>query len=104
MTKPLKARKEPRQQPEVLKGWKQIADFLGEPVSVVKRWASEGMPVSEQGRFVTSSPEQLNGWLARESGKPVQLVTPETDLVSEMKRGVAFARQAKKGSSKSVKS
>ena len=83
----------------MLKGWKQIADFLGEPVSVVKRWASEGMPVSEEGRFVTSSPQQLNVWLGRESGKPVQLFTPETDLVSELRRGVAFARQGKQKSS-----
>jgi hypothetical protein len=79
-----------------LKGWKKIADFLGEPVSVVKRWESEGMPVVKQGRFVASSPEQLNVWLGRESGKPVHVVTPETDLTSELKRGLAFARQGKK--------
>jgi hypothetical protein len=79
-----------------LKGWKEIADFLGEPVSVVKRWESEGMPVVKQGRFVASSPEQLNVWLGRESGKPVHVVTPEADLTSELKRGLAFARQGKK--------
>jgi hypothetical protein len=33
---------------------------LGEPIPVVKRWRAEGMPVVEQGRFVTSSPEQLS--------------------------------------------
>ena len=54
-----------------------------------------GMPVSEQGRFVTSSPEQLNAWIGRESGKPVQVVTPQTDLTSELKRGIAFARRTK---------
>jgi hypothetical protein len=81
---------------QVLQGWKQIADFLGEPVSVVKRWKSEGMPVFEEGRFVSSSPEQLNQWLGRESGKPLHLVTSETDLASELKRGLAFARQNKK--------
>jgi len=75
-----------------LKGWKQIADFLGEPVSVVKRWESEGMPVVKQGRFVSNTPEQLNHRLGRESGKPVQVVTPQTDLTSELKRGIAFAR------------
>jgi len=32
-------------EPEKLKGWQQIASFLGEPVSVVQRWANEGMPV-----------------------------------------------------------
>ena len=78
-----------------LKGWQQIARFLGEPVTVVKRWASEGMPVVEQGRFVTSSPEQLNAWLGREAGKPVHITTPQTDLASELKRGLAFASQGK---------
>ena len=87
---------EPKSQPKILKGWKQIAEFLGEPTSVVKRWASEGMPLSEQGRFVTSSPEQLNAWIGRESGKPVQVATPQTDLTSELKRGIAFARRTKK--------
>jgi hypothetical protein len=40
--------------PETLKGWQQIAAFLGEPVSVVQRWASEGMPVHKEGRFVST--------------------------------------------------
>ena len=37
--------------PESLKGWQQIAAFLGQPVSVVQRWANEGMPVKREGRF-----------------------------------------------------
>jgi len=96
MRKRSKANKRPASQPETLKGWKEIAEFLGEPISVVKRWRSEGMPVVEQGRFVTSSPEQLSAWLERESSKPVHVVTPETDLASELKRGIAFARQSEK--------
>jgi hypothetical protein len=69
MPKRLPLSAKPGSQPETLKGWKQIAEFLGEPISVVKRWRPEGMPVLEQGRFVSSSPEQLNAWLGRESGK-----------------------------------
>jgi hypothetical protein len=34
----------------VLKGWQQISAFLGQPVSVAQRWATEGMPVRKQGR------------------------------------------------------
>ena len=34
--------------PAVLKGWQEIAAFLGEPVSVVQRWAAEGMPVRRE--------------------------------------------------------
>jgi hypothetical protein len=88
MPKRSKTRVKPTSQPEPLKGWKQIADFLGEPVSVVKRWESEGMPVVKQGRFVTTSPNQLNVWLGRESGKPVHVATPQTDLTSELRRGL----------------
>jgi len=54
------------------------------------------MPVFEQGRFVSSSSEQLTEWLSSESGRPLHVVTPETDLVSELKRGIAFARGNKK--------
>ncbi len=96
MPKRSSPRTKPADHPETLKGWKEIADFLGEPVSVVKRWAAEGMPVTTQGRFVATSPEQLNAWLSRESGKPVQVATPEADLTSELKRGIAFLRSGKK--------
>jgi hypothetical protein len=82
--------------PEVLKGWKQIADFLGEPVSVVQRWAADGMPVQKQGRYVTTSSSELNEWLGRESGKPIHVVTPQSDLSAELKRGLAFVRQEKR--------
>jgi phage terminase Nu1 subunit (DNA packaging protein) len=80
---------------EALTGWQQIAAFLGHPAAVVQRWASEGMPVRRQGRFVTTTPEELNAWLGRESGKPVHLATEDTDLAAELKRGLAFVRRNK---------
>lgn len=95
MAKKAQPTKPPATEPQTLKGWKEIAEFLGEPVSVVKRWRLEGMPVYEQGRFVSSTPEELNAWLGKESGKPVHVVTPETDLAAELKRGVTFVRQGK---------
>jgi len=49
--------------PEVPKGWEQISAFLGEPPSVVQRWASDGMPVRKLGRYVEATPEELNAWL-----------------------------------------
>ena len=85
----------PKRQPETLSGWKQIASFLGEPESVVQRWATEGMPVRREGRLVTTTPEELNAWLGKESGKPVHVATEATDLTAEMKRGLAFVRQEK---------
>ena len=78
--------------PETLKGWQQIADFLGEPQSVVQRWANEGMPVHKEGRFVSTSPDELNVWLGKESGKPVHAVTETTDLTAELKRGLSYVR------------
>lgn len=96
MGKRSKAAAEPTEQGETLKGWRQISQFLGEPVSVVKRWKTEGMPVTEQGRFVSSSPEALTEWLRQQSGKPVRVVTPTTDLSSELKRAIAFARRGSK--------
>src|ERR1700740_425805 len=80
----------------LLKGWQEIAAFLGEPVSVVQRWAAEGMPVRREGRFVSTSAEELNEWLGKESGKPVHVATENTDLSAELKRGLSFVRSEKK--------
>jgi hypothetical protein len=81
---------------QTLKGWQQISAFLGEPASVVQRWASEGMPVRKQGRYVETTAEELNAWLGKESGKPVHTVTEDTDLTAELKRGLSYVRQGKK--------
>ncbi len=57
--------KKPESVPDSLKGWRQIATFLGQPVSVAQRWAKTGMPVKREGRFVTTSPVELNvAWTA----------------------------------------
>lgn len=78
---------------DLLKGWQQIAEFLGQPASVAGRWAQEGMPVERKGRFVYASREKLSQWLGRESaGEPVHISTESTDLSSELKRGLSFAR------------
>jgi hypothetical protein len=77
-----------------LQGWQQIADYLGQPVSVVQRWAKSGMPVSHENRRVYASPNDLNLWLARESaGGPIQIATENADLVNELKRGLLFVRK-----------
>src|ERR1700752_1473103 len=83
---------EPKTQPEALKGWQQIAAFLGEPTSAVQRWASDGMPVRKQGRYVETTPDELNAWLGKESGKPVHVATEGTDLTGELKRGLSYVR------------
>src|SRR5579864_3300257 len=85
----------PKTEPEALTGWNQIAAFLGHPAAVVQRWASEGMPVRREGRFVTTTPAELNAWLGKETGKPVHVATADTDLTAELKRGLSFVRREK---------
>lgn len=99
MAKPIRRPNEGLE-PEVLKGWQQIASFLGEPVSVVQRWATEGMPAHRQGRFVSATADEINSWLRRESGKPVEVVTCNTDLTAELKRGLSFVRHEKEHDSR----
>ena len=77
-----------------LNGWQQIGAFLGQPTSVVQRWAKSGMPVIHEGRHVQASPDELNRWLVGESaGEPVQIATETADLTSELKRGLSFVRK-----------
>jgi phage terminase Nu1 subunit (DNA packaging protein) len=90
-------------EPEKLKGWQQIASFLGEPIPVVQRWANEGMPVHRRGRFIFTTADELNSWLRRESGKPVQVATDNTDLTAELKRGLSFVRHEKRSESEREK-
>jgi hypothetical protein len=86
----------PSKETSTLSGWQKIAEFLGEPTSVVQRWDAEGMPVRRQGRFVTTTPEELNAWLGKKTGKPVHVATATSDLSAELKRGLSFVRREKK--------
>ena len=83
-------------QPQTLKGWQQIAEFLGQPISVAQRWAKDGMPLGRQGRSVVATPAELNRWLGRESGERVHVATAEADLAAELKRGLAYVRDEKR--------
>lgn len=81
----------------MLKGWREIAEYLGQPVSVAERWAAEGMPIEHKGRSVVASRESLRQWLGRESaGEPVQIASDSTDLSAELKRGLAYVRKTGK--------
>jgi hypothetical protein len=82
---------------EDLKGWNEIAHFLGQPLSVAQRWAKSGMPVAQKGRHITASVDQLTRWLGQESGLPTaaHLPTGEEDLSQYLKAGLAEARKSK---------
>jgi len=96
--KPKRAKTEPES--GTLKGWRQIAAFLGLPISAVQRWARSGMPVTRDGRRVQASPEELNRWLGKEAAEPVQIATETTDLSSELKRGLSYVRKQRQGQKK----
>src|SRR5437016_12736 len=94
-------RGQPEPEPDELKGWQEIAAFLGQPVAVAQRWAKSGMPVEKRGRSVYSSRKELNRWLGRESaGEPVQIATGESDLSAELKRGLSFVWKQRRRTSK----
>ena len=87
----------PKGQPRPLQGWQQIAAFLGQPLSVVQRWAREGMAVERKGRNVFAQADALNSWLGGESGgESLQIASEETDLGSELKRGLALVKQERR--------
>jgi hypothetical protein len=100
MPKQTKKPAAPKHAPQTLRGWEQIAAFLGHPAAVVQRWASEGMPLRRQGRYVETTPEELNAWLGKESGKPVHVATETTDLAAELARGLSFVRGGKQPKAK----
>src|SRR5579864_6167500 len=79
---------------DLLKGWRQIAQFLGQPIAVAQRWARSGMPVKREGRFMTASPEELSRYLGHEAGLevPVHIASEDIDLSAELKRALSHAR------------
>ena len=83
-----------------LKGWQQIATFLGLPISAAQRWARSGMPVTREGRRVKASPEELNRWMERETSEPVHIATESDDLSSELRRGLSYVKKQKAQSKK----
>jgi len=104
--KPLKKSSPPPKQPaqpDRLKGWTQIAKFLGQPVAVAQRWAKSGMPVTREGRFMTASTEELSRYMGREAGLdvPVHIATEGMDLSVDLKRALSYARHGRKHGKKS---
>ena len=88
----------PKSKSRVLKGWGEIAEFLGQTPSVAQRWQNEGMPVTREGRFVYASPEDLTAWVGTERGKrePVHIASEGEDLVADLKQGLSYVRRLRK--------
>jgi hypothetical protein len=81
-----------------LQGWNEIAQFLGLPVATAQRWQKAGMPVHRGGRYVYANPEELNGWLSRESPSqfPAHIATVNEDLGADLKRALSEAKKQKR--------
>lgn len=59
----------------VLSSWKEIASYLGKGVRTVQRWERElDLPVRRpkpyEKQIVLAFPEELDGWLRRQSHRP----------------------------------
>ena len=91
-------KEKPKSNVRVLKGWGEIANFLGQTVSVAQRWQKEGMPVTREGRFVSASPENLTAWVGEERGQkdPVHIASEGEDLLADLKQGLSRLRQQRK--------
>jgi len=90
-----------KKETELLKGWQEIATFLGLPITAAQRWAKSGMPVTHVGRRVQASPEELNRWLGRETSEPVEIATESTDISAELKRGLSYVRKQRQAQTRS---
>ena len=89
---------DPKSKGRALKGWGEIAEFLGQTVFVAQRWQKSGMPVTREGRFVYASPEELTAWVGTERGKkePVHIASEGEDLVADLKQGLSYVRRRQK--------
>jgi hypothetical protein len=78
-----------------LKGWTDIARYLGIPIATAHRWASEGMPVRREGRFTVADREAISAWLGSESHmpKPAHVMTEDADMAAGLKESIAAVRK-----------
>jgi hypothetical protein len=85
----------------VLKGWEEIAEFLGQKPSVAYRWQKSGMPVRREGRSVYASPAELTAWVGTERGQkePVHIASEYEDLLGDLKQGLSYVRRQKQSES-----
>jgi phage terminase Nu1 subunit (DNA packaging protein) len=88
----------PKSKRRILKGWEEIAEFLGQTVSVAQRWQKSGMPVTREGRSVYAFSEALTAWVGTERGKkePVHIAREGEDLVADLKQGLSYVRRQRK--------
>jgi hypothetical protein len=82
-----------KSEPPFLKGWQQIASFLGQPLAVVQRWAKSGMPAIRQGRHMIAAPGKLSRWLATSGVQSIHAVSENADLTADLRRALSEIRR-----------
>jgi hypothetical protein len=67
---------------------------LRNPITTIKRWANEGMPVERKGRYVIANKEQLAFWLGEgnQMRASVFITLPGEDLTFGLHKALAAAR------------
>jgi hypothetical protein len=80
-----------------LKGWTQIAKFLGTSPASAQTWAKQGMPVRREGRFTIADPTEVQAWLGQQSHMPgpAHILTDDTDIAAALKESISVVRQKK---------
>ena len=81
-----------------LKGWNEIAEFLGQTASVAQRWQKEGMPVTRDGRSVYASPEELTAWAGTKHGQkdPIHIASEDEDLLGDLEQGCRMSGSSRR--------
>lgn len=83
--------------PDELKSWKAISEYLHKPVTTVKRWSGEGMPVKREGRFVTASKTELAKWLGEgdQVRGSVHVTMPGEDLTADLRKALTAVKKTR---------
>ena len=64
-----------------MKGWNEIAEFLGQTISVAQRWQKSGMPVTREGQSVYASTEELTAWVEDGLKKHLNPIVRDTAIL-----------------------
>lgn len=78
-----------------LRGWQEIAAFLGQPVEVAQRWGRSGMPTRREGRYVVADSAELSQWLGREAhlAAPAQIASERSDLMADLRKSLQLRKR-----------
>ena len=79
-----------------LKGWKEIAAHLGQPVGTVQNWAKKsGMPIRREGRYTVVDREALSEWLGSQAHMPgaARIATSSSDMLADLRDSIKAYRR-----------